>query len=67
VNDLSTAPASKCEIELLTEVVPKLLCNSKAGRTLAEVRDAAGHSDVTITSGYLHVAVEGSEVGALFE
>ena len=25
------------------------------GRTLAEVRDAAGHSNVTITSGYLHV------------
>jgi hypothetical protein len=36
------------------------------GRTLAEVRDAAGHSNVTITSGYLHVAVEGSEIGALF-
>jgi integrase len=35
-------------------------------RTLAEVRDAAGHANVTITSGYLHVAVEGSEVGALF-
>jgi integrase len=35
-------------------------------RTLAEVRDAAGHSNVTITSGYLHVAVEGSEVGNLF-
>ena len=37
------------------------------GRTLAEVRDAAGHSNVTITSGYLHVAVEESGVGALFE
>jgi hypothetical protein len=36
------------------------------GRTLAEVRDAAEHSNVTITSGYLHVAVEESEVGALF-
>ena len=36
------------------------------GRTLAEVRDAAGHANVTITSGYLHVAVEGSEVGTLF-
>jgi hypothetical protein len=33
---------------------------------LAEVRDAAGHSNVTITSGYLHVAVEESGVGALF-
>jgi len=25
------------------------------GHTLAEVRDAAGHSNVSITSGYLHV------------
>ena len=31
------------------------------GRTLAEVRDAAGHSNVSITSGYLHVAVEGDK------
>jgi len=36
------------------------------GRTLAEVRDAAGHSNVSITSGYLHVAVEGEELGDLF-
>ena len=36
------------------------------GRTLAEVRDAAGHSNVSITSGYLHVAVEGEELGHLF-
>jgi site-specific recombinase XerD len=36
------------------------------GRTLGEVRDAAGHANVTITSGYLYVAVEGSELGALF-
>ena len=28
------------------------------GRTLPEVRDAAGHSNVSITSVYLHVAVE---------
>lgn len=27
------------------------------GRTLAEVRDAVGHSNVSITSGYLHVTV----------
>jgi integrase len=33
------------------------------GRTLAEVRDAAGHANVSITSGYLHVAVE-DEAGA---
>jgi integrase len=37
------------------------------GRTLAEVRDAAGHSNVTITSGYLHVAVGESQVGTLFQ
>jgi integrase len=36
------------------------------GRTLAEVRDAAGHSNVSITSGYLHVAVDDQSVGALF-
>lgn len=28
------------------------------GRTLAEVRDSAGHANVSITSGYLHVAVD---------
>ena len=37
------------------------------GRTLAEVRDAAGHSSVLVTSAYLHVAVEDKgEVGDLF-
>jgi integrase len=36
------------------------------GRTLAEVRDAVGHSNVSITSGYLHVAVDDTDVGALF-
>jgi hypothetical protein len=37
------------------------------GRTLAEVRAAAGHSNVAITSGYLHVVVDEEEgVGELF-
>ena len=37
------------------------------GRTLAEVRDAAGHANVSVTSGYLHVAVEdGDAMGCLF-
>lgn len=36
------------------------------GRTLAEVRDAAGHANVSITSTYLHVAVEDQTVGNLF-
>jgi len=36
------------------------------GRTLAEVRDAAGHANVSITSGYLHVVVEDDAVGNLF-
>jgi integrase len=36
------------------------------GRTLAEVRDAVGHGNVTITSGYLHVAVDNDSVGLLF-
>ena len=36
-------------------------------RTLAEVRDAAGHCNVSITSGYLHVAVDDEAgVGNLF-
>ena len=35
-------------------------------RTLAEVRDSAGHANVSITSGYLHVAVEDNGVGNLF-
>ena len=38
------------------------------GRTLAEVRDAAGHSNITITSAYLHVAVDDDErIGNLFK
>ena len=37
------------------------------GRTLAEVRAAAGHSNVAITSGYLHVVVDEDEpAGTLF-
>ncbi|HEV7224408.1 MAG TPA: site-specific integrase [Pirellulales bacterium] len=37
------------------------------GRTLAEVRDAAGHANVSVTSAYLHVAVDGEEgPGELF-
>ena len=31
------------------------------GRTLAEVRDAAGHANVTVTSGYLHARVDDDE------
>jgi integrase/recombinase XerD len=37
------------------------------GRSLAEVRDAAGHANVTVTNIYLHVAVDEEEdVGNLF-
>lgn len=37
------------------------------GRSLAEVRDAAGHANVSITSGYLHVVIEEEEeAGTLF-
>jgi integrase len=32
------------------------------GRSLAEGRDAAGHANVSITSGYLHVAVDDETV-----
>jgi integrase/recombinase XerD len=37
------------------------------GRTLAEVRDAVGHGNLSITSRYLHSAVSGEEtIGQLF-
>jgi integrase/recombinase XerD len=37
------------------------------GRTLAEVRDAAGHANVSVTSRYLHAGVDDSDVvGQLF-
>jgi integrase len=37
------------------------------GRTLAEVRDAAGHANISVTSGYLHAAVDNeAPVGNLF-
>ena len=35
-------------------------------RTLAEVRDAAGHANVSITSAYLHIAVDDDGPGNLF-
>ena len=38
------------------------------GRTLAEVRDAVGHSNVSITSCYLHIAVDDDGIpGNLFD
>jgi len=36
------------------------------GRTLAEVRDAVGHANISITSAYLHVAVDDDGVGRSF-
>ena len=37
------------------------------GRSLAEVRNAAGHTNVAVTSVYLHVAVDDEDtVGNLF-
>jgi integrase len=37
------------------------------GRSLAEVRAAAGHSNVSVTSAYLHIVVDDEEsVGNLF-
>jgi site-specific recombinase XerD len=58
-----------CSIGTLRAIIGRHTFISHAlagGRTLAEVRDAAGHVNLTITSGYLHVAVEGSEMGELF-
>ena len=38
------------------------------GRTLAEVRDAAGHANISTTSIYLHVVHDdGDQVGSLFD
>jgi hypothetical protein len=36
------------------------------GRTLAEVRDAAGHCNISVTSSYLHVADDDGTPGELF-
>ena len=36
------------------------------GRTLVEVQDAAGHANASITSTYLHIAVEDQAMGSLF-
>jgi integrase len=45
-----------------------VISHALAGRrTLAEVRDAAGHVNVSITSAYLHVTVhDEAAVGSLF-
>ena len=37
------------------------------GRSLAEVRDAAGHADISTTSIYLHVTEDDGAVGDLFD
>ena len=37
------------------------------GRSLAEVRDAAGHADISSTSVYTHVVSGDEEVGSLFD
>ncbi len=38
------------------------------GRSLAEVRDAAGHANIATTSVYLHIATDdGDEPGDLFD
>ncbi len=38
------------------------------GRTLAEVRDAAGHTNISVTSVYLHIAVDDDgQPGDLFK
>ena len=44
------------------------LDSAPRGRTLAEVRDAVGHSNVSITPAYLHVVVDDDQgVGSLFK
>jgi hypothetical protein len=51
---------------LATTRIQKTRCSVCPNTTLAEVRDAAGHANVSITSAYLHVAVEDQEVENLF-
>ena len=36
------------------------------GRSLAELRDAAGHANIAMTSLYAHVAADDGPVGNLF-
>ncbi len=52
---------------LSTTVATSFISHALAGgRTLAEVRDAVGHANSSITSAYLHVAVEDDAIGSLF-
>lgn len=37
------------------------------GRSLAEVRDAAGHANVSTTSVYTHIVTDGDEPGDIFD
>ena len=37
------------------------------GKSLAQVRDAAGHGNISTTNIYLHVAADEDEVGTIFE
>lgn len=41
--------------------------NGNGGRSLAEVRDAAGHSNISITSVYAHIVCENEGNGDLFD
>ena len=46
----------------------RIRTSSSSGRTLAEVRDAAGHASIATTSIYTHVAVQDDgEPGDLFD
>jgi hypothetical protein len=46
-------------IRFVNAIAPPVDHLAFAGRrTLAEVRDAVGHANISITSAYLHVAVE---------
>ena len=37
------------------------------GRSLAEVRDAAGHNNISVTSAYIHSCTDDDEIGNLFD
>ena len=50
---------------LLIALRPSLKCVA-GSRTLAEFRDSARHANVSITSAYLHVAVDDDGLGDLF-
>ena len=68
MRDTVGAQGAGLNTRLQMSSVNALALTSNAGRPAdaGEVREAAAHSDVSITSGYLHVAADDEDVGSLF-